>query len=114
MPTSFNPFCPLNQVVPEPPSQPAEAVMTAAAIWPTEGVSAAAAPAPPPVFHTVEEVAHTLGVSTRTVNRGIAGGFIRKVAMGGRLVRISSAELQRLAANAPLKPAVASDAVSTT
>jgi hypothetical protein len=34
----------------------------------------------------------TLGISTRTVNRGIAGGFIRKVAMGGRLVRDLSAE----------------------
>jgi excisionase family DNA binding protein len=114
MPTSFNPFCPLNHAVPEPPTRPVEVGMTAAAIGPTDGGSAAAAPGPPPVFHTVEEVAHTLGVSTRTVNRGIAGGFIRKVAMGGRLVRISSAELQRLAANAPLPPAVASDAVSTT
>jgi excisionase family DNA binding protein len=76
------------------------------------GAEADAPAASPLVFHTVEEVARTLGVSSKTVRRRIEDGVILKAPMGGRLVRISSAELQRLAAGAPLRPTAASDAVS--
>jgi excisionase family DNA binding protein len=54
----------------------------------------------PPVVHTVAVVARTLGISARTVGRRIREGVIRKVPIGRRLVRISSAELQRLATDA--------------
>jgi excisionase family DNA binding protein len=52
----------------------------------------------PSSFHTVSEVALTLDVSSKPIARRIREGVIRKVPMGGRLVRISSAELERLAA----------------
>jgi excisionase family DNA binding protein len=68
-----------------------------AAIYRTGEAPAAAAP---PVFLTVEQVARALDISTRTVGRRIRDGIIRKVAIGGRLVRVSSAELQRLVAAA--------------
>ena len=74
-------------------------------------VEAAAAEAPP-IFHTVEEVARTLGVSSKTIRRRIQDGVIRKVPMGGRLVRIASTELQRLAADTRVKPAAPSGQVS--
>jgi excisionase family DNA binding protein len=59
-----------------------------------------------PVVHTIDEVARTLGVSCKTIARRIRDGVIHKAPMGGRLVRISSAELQRLAAGAPFRPRV--------
>jgi excisionase family DNA binding protein len=82
MTDTLNPFCSLNHAVPEPPARSA-------------GTAAAAGP---PVFHTVGQVARALGVSPKTVQRRIRDGVIRKVAMGGRLVRIPSSELRRLAA----------------
>jgi excisionase family DNA binding protein len=48
-------------------------------------------------FFTIEEVAKALKVDPRTVRRRIRDGTIRKVLMPGRLVRISSEELARLA-----------------
>jgi excisionase family DNA binding protein len=113
MPNPSNPFCSLNHPVTQPSVRPAGAAATTAATNPT-GEVGAVPPEGSPVFHTVEEVARVLRVSTKTVDRRIKAGGIIKVPMGGRLVRISSAELQRLAANAPLKPAVARDAVSIT
>ena len=51
---------------------------------------------PEPVLMTIGEVAAALRVCTKTVRRRIKDGTIRTVAMGGRLVRISSDELVRL------------------
>ncbi len=58
----------------------------------------------PHAFHTVEDVAQALHISTKTVRRRIKEGAIRKVPLGGRLVRISSGELRRLATAAPSGP----------
>ena len=46
---------------------------------------------------TLDEVAQQLRVSRRTVQRYIEDGFLHKVPMKGRLVRISRAELEKLA-----------------
>jgi excisionase family DNA binding protein len=61
-------------------------------------------PDPPPalVLLTVAEVAAALRMSQKSVRRRIKAGVIRTVPIGGRLVRISSDELHRLAAGAPL------------
>jgi excisionase family DNA binding protein len=89
----LNPFCLLNLTIPRATAHTGGAGeatdLTAEDATAAEG---------PPVFHTVAMVARTLGISTRTVGRRIRDGVIRKVPMGGRLVRISSAELRRLAA----------------
>jgi excisionase family DNA binding protein len=95
MSTAFNPFTSLHRGG------------TAAAFDPPGAGTAA-----PLSFHAVEDVARTLGVSPRTIHRRIRDGVIRKVAMGGRLVRISSAELRRLAADAPFRSAGLTDEVS--
>jgi excisionase family DNA binding protein len=87
----LNPFCLLHLSIPR---------ATAHAGGAGEAAEGAAAAEGPPVFHTVAMVARTLGISTRTVGRRIRDGVIHKVPMGGRLVRISSAELRRLAADA--------------
>jgi excisionase family DNA binding protein len=95
--------CLVNHTLAHSPPPPAGAPGRAAAIDPT-GENA-----PPaqglPVFHTIDEVARTLGVSAKTIGRRIRDGVIHKAPMGGRLVRISSAELQRLAAAAPFRTA---------
>jgi excisionase family DNA binding protein len=51
---------------------------------------------PAPCLLTIGEVAAALRVSQKTVQRRIKDGSIRKVAMGGRSVRIPSDELRRL------------------
>jgi excisionase family DNA binding protein len=53
-------------------------------------------PCPAPGLLTIGEVAAALRVSQKTVQRRIKDGSIRKVAMGGRSVRIPSDELRRL------------------
>jgi excisionase family DNA binding protein len=53
-------------------------------------------PSPAPGLLTIGEVATALRVSQKTVQRRIKDGTIRKVAMGGRSVRIPSDELRRL------------------
>ena len=57
---------------------------------------------PQPVLLTISEVAAALRVNEKTVRRRIKDGTIRKVQLGGRLVRIASDELIRLAAGDPL------------
>jgi excisionase family DNA binding protein len=52
---------------------------------------------PRPVFYTVAEVSSQCKVSERTVRRWIKAGTLSKVPLPGRLVRISSDELRRLA-----------------
>jgi excisionase family DNA binding protein len=54
------------------------------------------------VLLTIAEVAAALRMSQKSVRRRIKAGVIRTVPIGGRLVRISSDELRRLAAGAPL------------
>jgi excisionase family DNA binding protein len=100
MTDTFHPACLLNHTLAHAPTV---ATVPAGAVERTGEPSEPAAP--PIVFHTVEEVALTLDVSSKTIARRIREGVIRKVPLGGRLVRISSAELQRLAAAAPLRPA---------
>ena len=51
---------------------------------------------------TIGEVAAKLRMSEKSVRRRIKAGVIRIVPTGGRLVRISSDELARLAAGDPL------------
>jgi excisionase family DNA binding protein len=46
--------------------------------------------------YTVEEAAAVLRVSSKTVRRRIKTGEIRLLPIGGRLVRISAAELHRI------------------
>ena len=50
-----------------------------------------------PRFLMIAEVASALRVNPRTVRRRIKAGTISKVPMEGRLVRVSSDELERLA-----------------
>jgi excisionase family DNA binding protein len=96
MTETFNSFCLINHTLAHAPPPSAGAAGTAAAI---DRTGEAAAPAAgPAVFHTVEEVALAVGVCTRTVGRWIRDGVLRKAPLGGRTVRISSTELQRLAA----------------
>ena len=101
MPTPIDPFCSPSYAISQQFAQSAGATRTTPAIDPIHDAGTTV-PDEPPTFHTVEEVARMLGVSTKTVNRRIRDGLIRKVPMGGRLVRISSAELQRLASAARL------------
>jgi excisionase family DNA binding protein len=54
---------------------------------------------------TIEEVAAQLRISTKSVRRRIKTGLIRKASLGGRAVRISFDEVQRLAAGTPLEEA---------
>lgn len=49
-----------------------------------------------PRLYTVAQVARLLQVSERTVQRRIKDGFLCKVPMPGRLVRISHEELEKL------------------
>ena len=56
---------------------------------------------PARVLLTVAEVAARLNISEKSVRRRIKDGTIRKVQLGGRLVRIASDELIRLAAGDP-------------
>jgi excisionase family DNA binding protein len=56
---------------------------------------------PSPVLLTIEEVAALLRISTKSVRRRIKSGLIRKAALGGRTVRISPDEVQRLTAGTP-------------
>ena len=49
------------------------------------------------VLLTLDEVAAALGMSKKSVQRRIKAGLIRKAPLGGRLVRISSDEVRRLA-----------------
>jgi excisionase family DNA binding protein len=107
---TLNPFCSLTRASDLSTRAPG-AAGTTAAIGLTGQADAAAAETPP-VFHTVEAVARALGVSPKTIHRRIRDGVIRKVAMGGRLVRISSAELRRLAADAPFRTPGLTDEVS--
>ena len=60
-------------------------------------------PRPEPVLLTIAEVAATLRMSEKSVQRRIKAGVIRTAPTGGRLVRISSDELRRLAAGEPLE-----------
>jgi excisionase family DNA binding protein len=60
-------------------------------------------PRPAPVLLTIGEVAAKLRMSEKSVQRRIKAGVIRTAPTGGRLVRISSAELLRLAAGDPLE-----------
>ena len=107
----LNPFCSLTRTVSELSTRSPGTTGTAVAIN-LAGQADAAAAETPPVFHTVEAVARAFGVSPRTIHRRIRDGVIRKVAMGGRLVRISSAELRRLAVDAPFRSAGLTDEVS--
>jgi excisionase family DNA binding protein len=52
---------------------------------------------PEPTLLTLHEVAAALGMSIKSVQRRVKSGVIRKAPIGGRLVRISSDELRRLA-----------------
>lgn len=45
---------------------------------------------------TRQEVATTLGISLRTVDRRIGDGTIRTIRLGGRAVRITDDEVQRI------------------
>jgi excisionase family DNA binding protein len=54
---------------------------------------------------TIEEVSAQLRISTKSVRRRIKEGLIRKASLGGRAVRISPDELQRLIAGTPLEEA---------
>jgi excisionase family DNA binding protein len=60
-------------------------------------------PRPEPVLLTIAEVAAALRMSEKSVQRRIKAGVIRTAPTGGRLVRISSDELRRLAAGEPLE-----------
>ena len=60
-------------------------------------------PRPEPVLLTIAEVAAALRMSEKSVQRPIKAGVIRTALTGGRLVRISSDELRRLAAGEPLE-----------
>jgi excisionase family DNA binding protein len=55
------------------------------------------------VLLTIAEVAAALRMSEKSVQRRIKAGVIRTAPTGGRLVRISSDELRRLAAGEPLE-----------
>lgn len=57
---------------------------------------------PEPVLLTIGEVAVRLRMSKKSVQRRIKSGVIRTAPTGGRLVRISSDELLRLATGPPL------------
>jgi excisionase family DNA binding protein len=58
---------------------------------------------PVPVLLTIGEVAAALRMSEKSVRRRIQAGVIRTAPTGGRLVRISSDELRRLAVGEPLE-----------
>lgn len=58
-------------------------------------------PCPGPVLLTIAEVAAALRMSEKSIRRRIRDGVIRTAPTGGRLVRISSDELRRLAAGEP-------------
>jgi excisionase family DNA binding protein len=58
-------------------------------------------PPPAAVLLTVGEVAVALRMSEKSIRRRIKSGIIRTAPTGGRLVRISSDELRRLAAGDP-------------
>jgi excisionase family DNA binding protein len=60
---------------------------------------------PAPVLLTIAEVAAALRISEKSVRRRIKAGVIRKASLGGRAVRISPDELQRLIAGTPLEEA---------
>ena len=60
---------------------------------------------PAPVLLTIAEVAAALRMSEKSVRRRIKNGLIRKASLGGRMVRISPDELQRLIAGTPLEEA---------
>jgi hypothetical protein len=55
------------------------------------------------VLLTIAEVAAALRMSEKSVQRRIKGAVICTAPTGGRLVRISSDELRRLAACEPLE-----------
>jgi excisionase family DNA binding protein len=55
-------------------------------------------PRPTPPLLTIEETARRLRTSEKTIRRRIKEGVIRKAPIGGRLVRISSDEVDRLTA----------------
>jgi excisionase family DNA binding protein len=78
----------LNRAIPRRPTHPDA---TPVRVWTEEPERC-----PEPVLMTIGEVAAALRVSEKTVQRRIRDGTIRTVAMGGRLVRISSDELLRL------------------
>jgi excisionase family DNA binding protein len=62
-------------------------------------------PRPAPVLLTIAEVAAKLRMSEKSVRRRIKTGVLRTAPTGGRLVRISSDELLRLATGeAPVAP----------
>jgi excisionase family DNA binding protein len=71
---------------------------TSALVWTEEPE-----PRPEPVLLTIAEVAAALRMSEKSVQRRIKAGVIRTAPTGGRLVRISSDELRRLAAGEPLE-----------
>jgi excisionase family DNA binding protein len=75
---------------------PARACSPSTLVW-TE----APEPRPGPVLLTIAEVAAALRISEKSVQRRIKDGIIRKAQLGGRSVRISSEELQRLIAGTP-------------
>jgi excisionase family DNA binding protein len=60
---------------------------------------------PSPALLTIDEIAAHLNISTRSVRRRIKNGLIRKASLGGRTVRISPDELQRLIAGTPFEEA---------
>lgn len=53
-------------------------------------------------FLTIDEVASILGVSTKTVRRRLADGSLHKAPLGGRAVRISASEIDRLLLGEPV------------
>jgi excisionase family DNA binding protein len=105
MTDTFDPARLLNHTMARAPTVAAGPAATVAVLSQAGAALAPPPPLAPLLFHTVEEVARTLGVSRKTVDRRIRDGVIGTVPMGGRLVRISSAELQRLAAAASFRPA---------
>lgn len=52
-------------------------------------------------YLTIDEFAALLGISSRTVRRRLKNRSLRKVALGGRVVRIPASELDRLEGIAP-------------
>ena len=89
------------------PSAAARASSPPASVW-TEQPE----PRPEPVLLTIAEVAAALRMSEKSVRRRIKAGLIRTAPTGGRLVRISSDELRRLAAGEPLEAPLKNSIVS--
>ncbi|CAN5627825.1 hypothetical protein BH09ACT8_BH09ACT8_61470 [soil metagenome] len=50
-----------------------------------------------PAMHSVQEAAHTFGLSEKTIRRRIADGSLMSYRVGPRLIRVDTASLLELA-----------------